>query len=1703
MIRDGADEHGENGKRAQTKQPRIHLINRWSLHGQIMDLQAVNCGKGRNGADRLLMSFTEAKMSLVAFDAGTQSLVTESIHYYEHERLMQKSFDANQACMLRLDPECRCVAMRIYGDQVAILPLVALGESGDADGTRPYASSFVVDLQVEDVDVRNIRDFVFLGGYLEPTLAILHEQDPTWPGLLEFEHDTGSLTVVSLDLSNQSVSVLNSTSRLPSDSQILVPIPEPIGGVLVFATSSISHVVNGAVSCMCTLNKTAVHGIGVHMSGYIDSTSEHLELVLNPRASTCLLLNQNTLALWTQHGSVFMLQLVGDGRLVKQIRIRQIAGPDTTNGIRTPVADTWDEISLLPSCSTELRPVTNDESELSADVSLFFIGGKSGRSLLLGIERIEQKSNANDTQTGALFDGSSMDIDTELYGAPSSMRSSNRRHSSTVEDNGEYGASNQGPASEKWTDEYRILVHDELVGTGPIASMEIGHAIASLSAYPSEDDMELVTCAGNEWRGCLRVQQRHISPDVVASFDLPGPPVRKVWTVRCLKEYNIGGVMQAADSGSLADLNDAFMVLSRDNSTAVFAAGNKLSEMERSGFYTLGPTIEAGEVFGNTRVVQVYATGLRLVNSSARETQSIVLEGGLTIVSAEIQDPHVLLRTETGRFLLYEAKGDTGQLEAAIVPQPLRRGHVSCVSFFRDKHRVLISNKDWVERNRDILDEQAASKGDSAVADEDFDSLYADATVAKLRKRTHAHGAAKRRDKRRRGGDTFDELYEEEDEKNTEGQDDGRNHRRSLSKVDANGTDADSSERQNTRIDREEETAQEVRGEDPMYLLVLFTNGTLSIFRLPHFDLLWTTRKFDFLLETLSSDLFAMKMASQLSMAQANIDHIHGDDGSSSSSSSSSSNDGDSDEGDVNGEDMDTIESSAGGRRSGSNRLMGTRKKTTSESKNGSNERTAAGVHVHSKRIDQFQLVGMGGNSIMHLHLVVLTTAGEIAVYRAFEYCPSECITSLASRSNGNDSNDMNNIHPAVASENDLGLALRFTRMQHDVLAYEPDYERRVQEVQTKQKDAFAAWEMLSEAKLAQRVQAEARARESARTGKQHEDPTAVVDWDDDSDNEHQNNDDMRSSSDGDGSKISKSVMDVDKVANENKDRESNNDETQATESSLQLATSFTGQHVVDDLYADPGFGLTNVGNTNNTLDGDVGASVALEEKQSNVDKHGEQVDEAGINDNPNKDRRILAPLAWSRKLIALDNVGGYSAVFVSGLRPVLVIVGSKRYARVHPLRVPVKLPKTLMPENATKEFDAEAGGLLTRFRPVVGLARFHSSSCQRGFVALTQAGTLVVSMLPASIQAARGGIEYDAPWPVRCITVGTAHPGISTLGGVSFHPPSGSYAAIATTMQPFYIKEPDPEIAARHAREMEEERLVAAGKDPATAQSQLDAQQLIPEHSRNDLHTTSAPPLVPFFFMDLLSPVTWETVDSFPFDENEHVVDMRTLVLESSQAMSGSKPLICVATGFVLGEDVSSRGRIYIFDIVDVVPLPGRPQTNRRLKLLFKEEMRGTVNALGELRGNLVISVGSKIFVRSFSNGESLASIAFMDCQSWVKSLAGFKNYLLIGDLVNSIWFAGFQEDGPTKIQVLGRDFYNRLPVEYADMLVCGQQMQLMAADSHGILHFFLYAPRDVHSSSGLKLLRRGEYNLRSRITGVKRLVAPGRAGTGFGGSA
>lgn len=64
---------------------RLECLAQYTLHGNVMSMQAVQLiGSPR---DSLLLSFREAKLSVVEYDTEIHSLRTVSLHYFEEEEI--------------------------------------------------------------------------------------------------------------------------------------------------------------------------------------------------------------------------------------------------------------------------------------------------------------------------------------------------------------------------------------------------------------------------------------------------------------------------------------------------------------------------------------------------------------------------------------------------------------------------------------------------------------------------------------------------------------------------------------------------------------------------------------------------------------------------------------------------------------------------------------------------------------------------------------------------------------------------------------------------------------------------------------------------------------------------------------------------------------------------------------------------------------------------------------------------------------------------------------------------------------------------------------------------------------------------------------------------------------------------------------------------------------------------------------------------------------------------------------------------------------------------------------------------------------------------------------------------------------------------------------------------------------------------------
>ncbi|KAG2221910.1 hypothetical protein INT45_013246, partial [Circinella minor] len=343
----------------------------------------------------------------------------------------------------------------------------------------------------------------------------------------------------------------------------------------------------------------------------------------------------------------------------------------------------------------------------------------------------------------------------------------------------------------------------------------------------------------------------------------------------------------------------------------------------------------------------------------------------------------------------------------------------------------------------------------------------------------------------------------------------------------------------------------------------------------------------------------------------------------------------------------------------------------------------------------------------------------------------------------------------------------------------------------------------------------------------------------------------------------------------------------------------------------------------------------------------------------------------------------------------------------------------------------------------IIGFTQFHNVNCHHGFLTIDSKSNLRLCNLPTD------GISYDMDWVMRKVPLG------QTVHKIDFHPTMQVYGAL--------VSEP------KQVRLRNEEGTFMDGEED----EEREPGQFLP--------------IVDQYSLIMISPVTWETVDRVDFQEYEQGLSLHCSVLESKQTSSGTKHFMAVGTGYLRGEDTAMRGSIYIFDIIEVVPEPNNPQTNHRYKHLHTEDVKGAVTAMCDVSGHLVSCIGSKVIIWSFEDNESLVGVAFIDVQIFVTTISSIKNFIVLGDAQKSVWFLGFQLE-PAKLVMLGKD-YQSFEVSTADFIIDDKSMYLLIGDTDDNLDIFQYAPFNLQSFAGQKLMRRGDFHVGSQVRSMVRL--------------
>ena len=233
---------------------------------------------------------------------------------------------------------------------------------------------------------------------------------------------------------------------------------------------------------------------------------------------------------------------------------------------------------------------------------------------------------------------------------------------------------------------------------------------------------------------------------------------------------------------------------------------------------------------------------------------------------------------------------------------------------------------------------------------------------------------------------------------------------------------------------------------------------------------------------------------------------------------------------------------------------------------------------------------------------------------------------------------------------------------------------------------------------------------------------------------------------------------------------------------------------------------------------------------------------------------------------------------------------------------------------------------------------------------------------------------------------------------------------------------------------------------------------------------------------IQLISSATHNVISEHTFDEDERVLDVQTMQLETSEITHRQQELVVVGTGTIRGEGIVARGHIYLFSVAEVVPRPGIPESDLKLKLLSVEEVRGAVTALTPIgsQGFVLAAQGQKCMVRGLREDLSILPVAFMDMRfhTSVSKTLPSTGFCILGDAFSGLWLVGYSEE-PYKLQLLSRDLEDP-SVTAADFLPSedNKELFIISADGDGELRILQYDPENPKSDRGQKLLLRSTFH-------------------------
>lgn len=648
---------GEGGFAKLETKARLVLVGEYSLSGTVTSLARIKSADTKSGGEALLVSFKDAKVSLIEWDPENYRISTISIHYYEGDKVQSAPFGpALSECdsKLTVDPRSRCAALRFDVRHLAIIPFrqagddIAEAEDFDQDEPRtskterkedarvdgdfkptPYAASFVLPLTALDPGLTHPVDVAFLYEYREPTFGIVSANKAASQALLDERKDLLSYTVYTLDLEQRASTTLLSVAGLPYDISRVIPLPPPIGGALLVGANELIHVDQSGKTISIAVNEFAKLA-----SNFSMSDESHLGLRLEDCTIQSLGTASSDLLIVLNTGAMAILSIRSDGRNVSGLSIHKI---DDTQGSTYAAS--------MPTSSADLGK------------GRLFIGSDMADSVVLGFSQKTQQISLKRSHSQMMSEDPGVELDEEDF-------EDDDDDDDDDADDDLYGGE---PVKVKKTamntnkpsspSEYIFRLHDTLPCLGPINSVCLGKPalIGSTKRVTTQDPpVSLLASVGRGAASTLAAIQHELVPDVVYSSDVLA--TRSLWSVKVkrpaapgIPEATTGQQNGQVGSESNTQLDDYLIAydlneetehaskiykINQDSNSKTISE-NPWTQVKGTEFESEGETTNVGVLSSGTRIIQVRKSEIRTYDTG-KSTHASSFSFGRAIVHCRV-----------------------------------------------------------------------------------------------------------------------------------------------------------------------------------------------------------------------------------------------------------------------------------------------------------------------------------------------------------------------------------------------------------------------------------------------------------------------------------------------------------------------------------------------------------------------------------------------------------------------------------------------------------------------------------------------------------------------------------------------------------------------------------------------------------------------------------------------------------------------------------------------------------------------------------------------------------------------------------------------------------------------------------------------------------------------------------------------------------